>query len=458
MTTQALKYYRFDALLQQQGWMKPAYVGVDVHGKIKYISENSPAAPAAIESVGGVALPGFQNAHSHAFQYAMAGMAEKHIPGSVDDFWTWREAMYECALAMNPDQVEAVAAMLYEEMLRKGYTHVAEFHYLHHDPNGRPYDNLAEMAERLISAASLSGIKITLIPIFYQKGGFNRDPELRQCRFISKTVDEYLALLEASRATLNTYADANLAFGVHSLRAVTASDIFRTLEVGPREMAFHIHAAEQKKEVADCLFHLKQRPVEWLLNNLPLQERFNLVHCTHLNDDEVRKLAQTRANVILCPGTEGNLGDGIFRLTEFARFYGNWCIGTDSHITLNPLEDLRWLDYTQRLTSNRRNTFDDTATVFMNKTIPCGRRAMGLRASNFFELEKALDCVVYNSNSALLNPENPEHLLPSILYTSDSHDVYGTMVNGKWVVKNHQTKNGQETRLKYRKAVKEILF
>src|SRR5688572_18476895 len=193
-----MRYYQFKGLLQESGWITPAYVGVDDQGLIHYLSNHSPSNGIAVESVNGIALHGFQNSHSHAFQFAMAGMAETHAPGSSDDFWSWREAMYKCAMEMDPDQMEAVAAMVYAEMLRKGYTHVAEFHYLHHDKNGKPYANLAEMGERLLAAAKTAGIKITLVPVFYQKGGFGKSPQPRQTRFISKTIDDYFHLLDDS--------------------------------------------------------------------------------------------------------------------------------------------------------------------------------------------------------------------------------------------------------------------
>ncbi len=438
MATEIIKYYRFNGLLQQQGWISPAYAGISADGTIQYLSDKAPESAVAIEAVQGYALPGFQNAHSHAFQYAMAGMAEKHPAGSNDDFWSWREAMYLCALTMKPDTVEAVAAMLYAEMLRKGYTHVAEFHYLHHDIDGKPYSNLAEMGERLVAAAKTAGIKITLVPVFYQKGGFDQDPQPRQRRFISKTADDYFKLLDDTATLVAAHAHARLGFGVHSLRAVDAADVCRTFEQGPRDIPFHLHAAEQRREVIDCIASLNQRPVEWLLNNLPLSDRFHLVHCTHLNDDEVKRLAQSGANAVLCPGTEGNLGDGIFRLTDFARQYGHWSIGTDSHISLNPLEDLRWLDYAQRFTTHKRNTFDDGATVLLNKTICSGHKAMGIKRNNFFETGHPLDAVVYDAHEPLLMQAGKDHLLQTIVYTADTSAIAGTLVDGQWVVRNHR--------------------
>lgn len=453
-----MKFFYFRALLQSSGWLSPAYVGVNDSGNIQYLSDKEPAQPTALEFVNGFALPGFQNAHSHAFQYAMAGMAERHAPGSKDDFWSWREAMYRCALSLDPDQMQAVATMLYGEMLRKGYTHVAEFHYLHHDKNGKPYSNLAEMGLRLVQAASDAGIRITLIPVFYQKGGFGQDPQPRQKRFISKSVDDYFQLLDKSADAIKNYRDASLGFSVHSLRAVDASDIVDTFNNGPKNIPFHLHTAEQKKEIEDCVAYLKQRPVEWVLNTLPADDRFHMVHCTHLTDDEVKRLAQSGAHAVLCPGTEGNLGDGIFRLTDFASYGGSWSIGTDSHISLNPLEDLRWLDYAQRFTTHKRNTFDDGASILIQKTINAGRKAMGLERKDFFDIGQPLDAVVFSGRSPLLRHGNTTHLLPGIVYNSDSADISGTLVNGQWIVKDQRHRNGKRILSAFTNAVKDLTF
>lgn len=453
-----VKYFRFSALLQSSGWLSPAYVGIDFSGNIQYLSDKAPEMPASFEYVSGYALPGFQNAHSHAFQYAMAGKAEIHKPGASDDFWSWREAMYACALSIDPDQMQAIATMLYAEMLRKGYTHVAEFHYLHHDKNGKPYDNLAEMSHRLIEAASIAGIKITLIPVFYQKGGFGKDTQARQRRFISQTVDDYFDLLDGSGTAIKCYPFAKCGFSVHSLRAVEAGDIIKTYKEGPRHLPFHLHAAEQLKEVDDCIIHLKQRPVEWILNNLPVNENFHLIHCTHLNDDEVKRLAESGAHAVLCPGTEGNLGDGIFRLTDFSSHKGNWSIGTDSHISLNPLEDLRWLDYAQRFTSHKRNTFSDGAAMLINKSIASGRKAMGSARDDFFEIGEPLDAVVFNSQSPLLSEGSLPHVLSALIYTADSSDIYGTIVNGKWAVKEQNHFLGEAIKSGFIRAIKSIAF
>lgn len=427
-----MKYFKFHALLLRNGFMESVYVGIDQQGIITYLSDQKPDS-GNIEIVAGAALPGFQNSHSHAFQYGMAGMAERHSPGTKDDFWSWREAMYRCALSQDPDGLQALATTLYREMLRNGYTHVAEFHYLHHDENGQSYSNKAELGERLVAAAQAAGIKITLIPVFYQKASFGQEPAESQRRFICHTVDEYLNLLEHSRASVSHYANAKLGFGVHSLRAVTAADIISTFENGPKNLPFHLHAAEQLREVSDCEAFLGQRPIEWLLDHLGVDQRFNMVHCTHMTDDETRRLAQSGANVVLCTGTEGNLGDGIFRLKDFTENGGSWSMGTDSQISLNPLEDLRWLDYTQRMLHHQRNTFDDGAASLLAAAILNGRAAMGIETEEYFQIGAPLDAAVYDLNRPLFRQADLENLLSVILYTSDSSALLGTMVNGKWV-------------------------
>jgi formimidoylglutamate deiminase len=428
-----MTYYVFSSLLLKSGWLSPAYVGVDAQGIITYLSQEPPAEPdIVVQAVQGVALPGFQNAHSHAFQYGMAGQAEQHAVGTRDDFWSWREAMYACAETFSPEQNEQVATTLYRHLLRNGYTSVVEFHYLHHDPTGRPYANLAEMGERLVAAARTAGIKITLVPVFYQKGDFGREPQPRQRRFISRTLDDYQNLLAASRQAVAHYERARLGFGVHSLRAVEAADVLATYAQGPPDLPFHLHAAEQSLEVERSLAHLGARPVEWLLDNLPLSERFHLVHCTHMTPDETTRLAQSGAQVVLCPGTEGNLGDGIFPLVEYAEAGGRWSIGTDSHISLNPLEDLRWLDYGQRLVHRRRNIFADGAAVLVDTTYFAGLRAAGRTATDYFALGQPLDAVVYDINHPLLAQAGAQHLLPAVVYTADPSTILGTLVDGQW--------------------------
>ena len=437
-----MKAYRFKGILQKDGWLMPAFVRLDEQGNILEISrKNNPSY--TYSNVNGFALPGMQNAHSHAFQYAMVGLTEQHDLKKNDDFWAWRNAMYQLALSIDPDQMEAIATMLYGEMLRHGYTEVAEFHYVHHQPSGRPYLNKAELGERLVAAAKKVGIKITLIPIFYQKGGFGQKANDGQRRFLSSNIKAYQQLLQASETAVEQYKFAKIAVGVHSLRAVEPTVVKELIEQLDASLPFHIHVSEQKKEVKAALAYLGKRPVAWMLDNLNLSDNFHLVHATHLTESEATRLAHSKANVVLCPSTEGNLGDGIFSLKTFQKAGGNWSIGTDSHIGLNPFEELRILDYGQRLISHQRNTFTsdnqgNSGLFALNNLIFSGRKAMGKTSANFFEKGQAFDALVMDGRVPILNICSKENLTSTIVYASDVSMNLGTMVNGEWVVKNGQ--------------------
>ncbi|MDN5200144.1 formimidoylglutamate deiminase [Fulvivirgaceae bacterium BMA10] len=442
-----MKHYRFEGLIQNHEWLAPAYISVNEKGEITYLSNKKEDEDREYEKVNGYALPGFQNAHSHAFQYAMAGLAEKHTHGSnPDDFWSWREAMYQLALSIDPDQLEAIAAMLYAEMLRHGYTSVAEFHYLHHQKDGNTYNNLSELGERLISAAQTTGIKITLVPMFYQKGGFGMDPSTRQRRFISKDLDAYMNLLESSQKSTAIYSNANCGMGIHSLRAVEPETVVRTIQELPDSIPFHIHISEQLKEINDAISFLKKRPVEWLSENVQMNDHFHLVHATHVSSNEIKVIAESGAHVVLCPSTEGNLGDGIFPLREFQALGGNWSIGTDSHIGLNPLEELRILDYGQRLTSHKRNTFvsstcKDSGLFALEKSILGGRKAMGNLNNSYFAIGESFDALIIDKAHPLLSCSKIDNLISTLIYAGDPTFMLGTMVNGQWLVKNQHHNN-----------------
>ena len=455
-----MKFY-FKKLLQNDGWLENAVVETDDEGAIVSIKEN--AKEKFAEMIDGYAIPGFQNAHSHSFQYAMAGLAENHpISKKRSDFWSWREQMYRLALNVNPEQFEAISAMLYHELLRHGYTNVAEFHYLHHDKNGKPYANLAEMGERLISAAQKTGIKITLIPIFYQKAGFlNKLPEPNQKRFISKTIDDYRKLYEASANACKFYKDANIGIGIHSLRAVEIEAIKEVARTFPKDVPFHIHISEQLKEVEDCVDSLKMRPVEWMLENIELSDRFNFVHATHLNENEISSLAEKNVNIVLCPTTEGNLGDGIFPLRQFQKAGGNWSIGTDSHVSLNPFEELRLLDYEQRLISHKRDTFSDksngnSAAYAINQATIAGRKAMNNFEPKYFAVGEPFDASVISATHPLLFTSSPENLLNTIVYALDETMQKGTIVNGKWKIKDGKCADKDEIYAGFIKTIREL--
>ncbi len=445
--------FSFKKLLQNDGWLNDVGIETDETGIIRSINENS-----SVNS-NQIAIPAFQNAHSHSFQYAMAGLAENHITDS--DFWSWREAMYKLALAVDPDQLETIAKMLYAEMLRHGWTNVAEFHYLHHDKDGNNYENLAEMGSRLINAAKETGIGITLIPIFYQKGGFGLEPNEDQRRFISANIEDYQKLFEASEKACKNYEHANIAVGIHSLRGVEPEIIKEVAGNFPQDIPFHIHISEQIKEVEDCVEYLGMRPVEWFLENIELTERFHFVHATHLNKAEIKGLAETKTNVVLCPTTEGNLGDGIFPLREFQNKKGNWSIGTDSHVSLNPFEELRLLDYGQRLISHKRNTFTDknntnSGKFAIKQAVVSGRKAMNNFDENYFAVGEPLNACIISNEHPLIYETSDENLLNTIIYSSDETMQFGTISNGKYVVENGKHFDSEKITEDFRHTINQL--
>jgi formimidoylglutamate deiminase len=340
----------FASALLPSGWANDVLVVV-ADGAVAEVTAG--VAPAAGDERHQIAIPGLASLHSHAFQRGMAGLAELR-GDTTDTFWTWRETMYRFALEMTPDDVADVATLLYVEMLEQGFTRVGEFHYLHHDRDGSPYANLAEMASRIAEAAGASGIGLTLLPSFYAHGSFGgAAPHPRQRRFIC-SVDQFAAVVAASREVVGRLPGANVGIAPHSLRAVTPDELAAIVplaEAGP----IHIHAAEQVREVEDCLASSGRRPVEWLLEHAPVDPRWCLIHATHTTASEVAAFARTGAVAGLCPVTEASLGDGIFSAREFLDAGGRFGIGTDSNVLVGIADELRQLEYGQRLKHRERN-------------------------------------------------------------------------------------------------------
>lgn len=336
--------------LLPDGFARDVRVAI-VDGAIAGVETGVAAAAGDVRAA--VALPGMPNLHSHAFQRAMAGLAEVAGP-SADTFWTWRVLMYDVALKLTPDEIEAVAARLYMDMLEAGFTRVGEFHYLHHREDGGLYDDIAETAARIAAASAQTGIALTLLPVFYAHATFGgAEPNPGQRRFVTG-LDDFARLAERSRAIALGLEGGRFGIAPHSLRAVTPEELASVVPLaagGP----VHIHAAEQVKEVEDCLAWSGQRPVEWLLDHAGLDERWCLIHATHMTEDEARRLARTGAVAGLCPITEANLGDGIFRARDFLDAGGRLGVGSDSNVSISVAGELRQLEYSQRLAHRERN-------------------------------------------------------------------------------------------------------
>ncbi|PYE87925.1 formimidoylglutamate deiminase [Phyllobacterium leguminum] len=336
--------------LLPQGWQSDVRLTIAA-GRIARVETG--VAPGPDDERHAILIPAMPNLHSHAFQRAMAGLAEVRGPAS-DSFWSWRTVMYKFALSMTPEHVEAVAAQLYMEMLEAGFGRVGEFHYLHHDKDGRPYANIAELAGRIGAASETTGIGLTLLPVFYAHSGFGGAAPIEgQRRFINST-DSFEKLMEGCRAIVDRLEGAELGVAPHSLRAVTLGELAQIVPMAGRGPV-HIHVAEQVKEVEDCIAWVRARPVEWLLDNAPVDGRWCLIHATHMTDDETRRMAASGAVAGLCPITEANLGDGTFNAPLFLDAGGRFGIGSDSNVLISLPQELRQLEYSQRLALRARN-------------------------------------------------------------------------------------------------------
>ncbi|MDF2617472.1 MAG: formiminoglutamate deiminase [Xanthobacteraceae bacterium] len=366
----------FESAFLATGWAQDVAVTVE-NGIIAALDAGSPPAPG--DERHAIALPGLPNLHSHAFQRAFAGATEVRGP-TGDSFWTWREAMYRAVDRMDPEDVEAIAAQAYVEMLEAGFTRVGEFHYLHHGRDGRPYADIGELSARIASAAEATGIALTLLPVFYAHGSFGgQAPNHGQRRFIND-VESFGRLMQSAARALAPLPDAMLGLAPHSLRAATSEEIAAILPL--TEGPVHIHVAEQMKEVEDCLAWSGRRPVEYLLDNAPVDARWCLIHATHMTPDETVRMARSGAVAGLCPITEANLGDGIFPAPAFVAAGGAYGVGSDSNVLIDAAGELRQLEYSQRLAHRARNVLAmsegrSTGATLFDSALRGGAQALG---------------------------------------------------------------------------------
>lgn len=415
------------------GWTAGVRITADAAG---FITEVTPGtAPGAARRLPGHVIPGVPNLHSHAFQRAMAGGAERRSPAGQDSFWTWRETMYRFVGLFSPEDAEAVAAQLYAECLEHGFTSIAEFHYLHHQPDGTPYDDRAEMALRHVAAAKRAGIGLTMLPSLYRHGGiFGKPPHDGQRRFLND-LEAYGRIVEAVRVAVAGDPQCAAGLAPHSLRAVTPEMLHALAGFdGP----IHIHAAEQPKEVEECLAATGLRPVRWLLENMPLDARWVLIHATHLDDNEVRELAATGAVAGLCPTTEASLGDGIFRLPEFLSAGGRIGIGTDSHVGTAPAFELRQLETSQRLRDHARAVATaeqnpHPGRTLLDAALAGGAQASGRRIGAIAPGMRA-DLVELDDTHPLLLGRAGDALLDAWVFSGQGSPVRTTICGGRAVV------------------------
>jgi len=448
---------RFETAWLPEGWRNSVVVAIDAAGSIAAVSADDTATPATL--VKGAAIPGMPNVHSHAFQRAMAGLAERRASSS-DSFWTWRETMYELAGRMTPAALNAIATQLYTEMLKAGYTSVCEFHYLHHaalPQSGDPADSDAMlMSQALIDAATSAGIGLTLLPTLYQTSEFGgAAPTARQRQFTLST-ERFIDLVQRLRAAPHS-SQLEIGIALHSLRAVPPDAMREVLASLGGSGVVHIHVAEQQREVAASLQHLGRRPVEWLLDHAVVDQRWCLVHATHATADELAAVAHCGAVIALCPTTEGNLGDGHFPLPEYLRAGGRFSIGSDSQVTLAPCEELRWLEYQARLRRQERNvcTGSDGSSVGANLWRSACVAGAQVSGRNIGELKigARADIVVIDTDTPLFCNRTADAIIDTFVFAGGASVVRDVMVGGRWLV--HDGAHFAETAIAagYKRAV-----
>lgn len=452
----------FDQALLPEGWARDVLVRVDEGGWIVGIEEG--ARPEGARHVPGVAVPGVPNVHSHAFQRAMAGLTERGSPGG-DTFWSWRARMYDFLRTLDPDAVERIAGQLFVELLERGFTAVAEFHYLRNDPRGRPYADPVEMGRRVLTSAERCGMGLTMLPTLYLASDFGAAPPSReQGRFVA-SVEELvgdIAVLE-SGASAGSTGSTRVGLGLHSLRAVPTEDLTAVVEAVramDASMPIHIHVAEQTREVDGCVAATGSRPVAWLLDNAPVDRHWCLVHATHVDEQEIVSMAASRAVVGLCPTTEANLGDGLFPLAAYASAGGAWAIGTDSHVGRSPAMELRTLEYGQRLVTRTRNVAAggaarSTGRALLDAAWSGGAQACGRHIGSLASGSRA-DIVVLDPDHPALVGRSGDELLDSWVFSGDENPVREVLTRGRTVVRDGHHLLRHEIAQDYRAVTREL--
>ena len=440
-------------------WQSCVLLDIDRHGHWAAVLPGVVTAPAHARVLPGPVLPGLVNGHSHAFQRAFAGLSERR-DSDADDFWSWRDRMYQVAQRITPAQMEAVAAHLYVELLRGGYTQVCEFHYLHHGPQGQPLADRATMSLALAAAAGHTGIGLTVLPVLYERAGFSQ-PTLRadQQRFASTPALVH-QLLRDVQALDQPRVNAGVA--IHSLRAASPAAITELLWlVGDEAVPVHIHVAEQTQEVADCLSATGQRPIAWLCHELSPDARWQLVHATHTTAAEIELVARTGTGIIICPGTEGNLGDGLTDLDGWLQAGVPMAIGSDSHVTRNWPEELRWLEYGQRLHRHQRNVAASprhqpaTAARLWDAALAAGGNAAGLAPWGLVQGARA-DALVIDTDAPALVGMPASHLLDALVFAAAEPAWREVLVAGEVVLRDGRHARQGEITERYRQVMEAL--
>ena len=442
-------YFIKKALLSQ-GWAKNVRLGVDDKGLIVSLQTNVLAEQDDHRL--GLVIPGLVNCHSHAFQRAMAGLTEYQV-SPTDTFWSWRKTMYRFANLVSPEDLQDIASYLYLEMIKQGYTSVAEFHYVHHQPNGKPYSSVSQLSQSVINAANIAGINLTLLPVLYMNAGFGDQALLDDQKRFGNSVDSYLALHDEATRYCSHQSQHSVGMALHSLRAVPASsmtEVISHFKDRAHSCPIHIHIAEQTQEVEQSIKALGKRPVEWLLDNYDIDKQWCLIHATHMTPKETAQVAKSGATVVICPTTEANLGDGLFPLRQYLDDGGQIAIGSDGNTCTNPMEELRWLEYGQRLLSRTRNVASDdrerhTGTNLYRHCLEGGARSIGQKPGAL-TLGGRADLIVLDDNSADLANIAADSILDVLIFGTSQSLIKDVMVNGTWKITHYH--HADEERIK----------
>ena len=451
----------FKTALLPGGWADNVHVSIDALGNISGV-ESDVVGATSIDQ--GCLLPGMANLHSHAHQRAMAGLAERagDSADGADSFWTWRTTMYQFLELMQPHQLHAIASQLYLEMLKAGYTHVAEFQYLHHQVDGKHYDNVAEMSLQTLNAAQQVGLGITNLPVYYEFGGFGGQPVVAQQRRFKNNTDSFLAIVGALESAAGSDRNVVTAIAAHSLRAITKESFLRLLTAIRSEKLhpIHIHIAEQMKEVDECVSWCGARPVQYLYENFDVNANWCLIHATHMNGTETLQMAKSGAVAGLCPTTEGNLGDGFFNATAYLDAGGKFGIGSDSHVSISPVEELRWFEYGQRLVNGSRNQLSggpgcSTGRNLFDTAVAGGAQACGFDGGSI-EAGKRADFMVLDTENPRLCERDGDELLDSWIFSGNESLVRDVYVGGQLVIEAGRHNSEAQINQRFKSTMKEL--
>ena len=425
-----------NSVLLESGWADSVEIKIDSTGNITTISPDLPYSDGdRVE----VLIPAIPNVHSHAHQRAMAGLGES-AGDTQDSFWTWRKVMYHYLERIQPDNLFHIAAQLYLEMLKAGYSCVGEFQYLHHDLNGQAYDNRAEMSLQCLQAATQIGIGFTALPVLYRYGGFGSAAALDgQKRFLNDA-DGFIEIVKGLQSATTNDANCSVGIAPHSLRAINRDLLAEVIASLESLAAIHMHVAEQTKEIDDCLDWSGKRPVEWLFENFDVDQKWCLIHATHINDQETAAMAGSGCVAGLCPTTEANLGDGFFNAREYFAQRGCWAIGSDSHISIDPVEELRWLEYGMRLQTHGRNVLVSDASAntgrnLLDGALAGGAQACGRNIGSIAEGYRA-DLVVLDHEHPRLYGRSKDDLIDSWIFSGNSNLVRDVYIGGNKIIDN----------------------